>query len=391
MIEFRDPALERLWRAAHARRERRGATGSAQVVIADLTPDEALALDGLPWPGRPRTILAGTTFTTTLTRLEAVVRAAGRDLDAVLTEAVGRPPRDLPAESRAQRARRTRWRAWLQEHPTVRAHTGLNEWAAYVVGVGALGPADQDLVETALQVMRALPRSRPVARSTLSAELLDADPHRLDSDTALCKLSTSMLARRRGDAGPPTDSIETRELWLAFGVEVDPLSCTVLTLGLNPQGDAPLARGLRAMLGQGVVLTYGQLRAQPLTHRHEIVFTCENPVVVRAAETSLGATCPPLVCTGGWPNAAVLTLLREVCRPGAVVLHHGDEDAAGFAILAYLADRVAARPWQPVSLVDNDGSDARGRDAARPEELVISALLADLAACSNGCRAAGHR
>lgn len=39
------------------------------------------------------------------------------------------------------------------------------------------------------------------------------------------------------------------------------------------------------------------------------IFTCENPVVVRAAELALGTSCHPLICTGGWPNAAVLTLL----------------------------------------------------------------------------------
>src|SRR5688500_16602702 len=106
MTAFADPALGRLWHEAHARRQRRGATGDARIVLADVDGDEAFALDGLPWPGRPRTVLPGTTFTTTLSRLEAAVSAAGGELDSILGDAVGGAPRDLPAETRAQRGRR---------------------------------------------------------------------------------------------------------------------------------------------------------------------------------------------------------------------------------------------------------------------------------------------
>lgn len=385
MTEFCDPALERLWRTAHDRRERRGAAGSARVTLTDLAAAEAFALDGLPWPGRPRPILPGTTFTTTLARLEATVAAAGGDLGAVLQETVGRPPRDLPAESRAQRSRRAQWHGWLLAHPIVRAHPGLGDWAAHVVRVGTPGPDDRALVETALEIVEALPRSPTVARSTLSAELPHADPHGLDSRTELCALCTSLLAWRRGHAGAALDPIQTRELWLGFGVEVDPLSCTVLTLGLAPDGDAPVARALRALRGQAAVLTYGQLRAHPLTHGAGMtVFTCENPVVIRAAETSVGAECPPLICTGGWPNAAVLTLLLHLRDAGAVIRHHGDEDAAGFGILAHLTEHVAARPWRLPALVDDNGSRAGKRHTGRPEELVIDALLSDLAAHAKG-------
>lgn len=382
MTGFVDPALERLWRAAHARRERRGATGDAHITLPAVTAEEAFALDGLPWPGRTRTVLAGTTFKTTLSRLEAAITAAGGDLDAILTDTVGTAPRDLPAESRAQRERRIAFGAWLTDHPVVRAHPGLGDWAAHVRRVGSPGPADQALVETALEVIAGLPRSPPVARSTLAAESLHGNAHALDPDMALGRLATNLLSWRAGNADRRLDPIQTRELWLGHGVEVDPLSCTVLTLGLTPAGETPLPRALRALRGQAVVLTYAQLRAQPLRWpAGATIFTCENPVVVRAAELALGTSCAPLICTGGWLNAAVLTLLDDLHAAGATIHHHGDEDQAGLKILEYLTERVQATPWRleaPAEPGARNGHHDDARPVPVPEELVLGALLGDL-------------
>jgi uncharacterized protein (TIGR02679 family) len=380
---FADPALERLWRAAHARRERRGAAGDARIIMPKITDAEAFALDGLPWPGRRRTVLPGTTFKTTLSRLERAITEAGGDLDAILTETVGTAPRDLPAESRRQRERRMAFSAWLADHPVVRAHPGLGDWAAHVRRVGSHGPADQELVATALEVIARLPRSPPVARSTLAAQLLDGDAHALDPDQALGRLATTLLSWRAGNTDRGLDPIQARELWLGHGVEIDPLSCTVLTLGLAPAGETPLPRALRALRGQAVVLTYGQLRAQPLGWpAGATIFTCENPVVVRTAELALGASCPPLICTGGWPNAAVLNLLDELHAASATIRHHGDEDQAGRQILEYLTERVRAAPWRPEVPVDPETRNRRQgndlRPGAVPEELVLGALLEDL-------------
>lgn len=382
MTGFADPALERLWRAAHASRERRGAAGNARITVPMITAEEAFALDGLPWPGRARTVLAGAPFKTTLSRLEAAVAAAGGELDAILTDAVGTAPRDLPAESRAQRERRIVFGAWLADHPVVRAHPGVGDWAAHVRRVGYPGPADRALVATALEVLAGLPRSPAVARSTLAAELLDGDAHALDPDRTLGRLATSLLSWRAGNADRRLDPIQTRELWLDHGVEVDPLSCTVLSLGLTPCGETPLARALRALWGQAVVLTYGQLRGQRLGWpAGATIFTCENPVVVRVAELSLGTPCPPLICTGGWPNAAVLTLLDGLYAAGATIHHHGDEDQAGLKILEYLTERVRATPWRLKAPAEPEAGDVhRGgaRQVPVPEELVLGALLEHL-------------
>lgn len=370
MTGFADPRLERLWRAAHARRQHRGASGDARVVLSDVDDDEAFALDGLPWPGRAKTVLAGTTFTTTLSRLDAAVSAAGGELDTILTEAVGSAPRDLPAESRAQRERRLGFGSWLAGHPVLQAHPGLGAWAANVRRVGVPGPADQARVAKALDVIAALPRPPLIARSTLAAELLDGDAHGLDPSTELGRLCITLLSWRAGNADRCLDPIERRDLWLAYGVEVDPLSCTVLTLGLVATGAAPVARALGAMRGHAVALTYAQLRAEALPWpAGAMIFSCENPVVVRTAERALGASCPPLVCTGGWPNAAVLALLDQLSAAGAAIHHHGDHDPSGFKILDYLTERLQVIPWRFV----------RGAEAvAVPEELALDVLLEDL-------------
>ena len=382
MTGFADPALERLWRAAHARRERRGAAGDARITLPEITVEEAFALDGLPWSGRPGTVLPGRTFKTTLSRLAAAVTTAGGDLDAILTDAVGTAPRDLPASRRAQRERRIAFGAWLADHPVVRTHAGLGEWAAHVRRVGSPGPADRALVARALEVVAGLPRSPPVARSTLAAQALAGDAHGLDPDTALGRLATTLLSWRSGNADRAMDPIQMRDLWLAHGVEIDPLSCTVLALGLAPAGETPLARALRALRGQAVVLTYGQLRAQPPGWpTGATILTCENPVVIRAAELALGAACPPLICTGGWPNAAVLTLLDELHAAGATIHHHGDEDRAGLRILAYLTERVRASAWRldaPAEQAARNGRHHEPRPDPVPEELVLDALLEDL-------------
>jgi len=149
-------------------------------------------------------------------------------------------------------------------------------------------------------------------------------------------------------------------------VIVDPVSSTVACLNLPPEGDGRLARLLRLMHGSHVVLTYGQLAAEPLTwQRGMTCHSCENPSVLVAAERELGDRCPPLVCTSGYPSDAVRVLLAGLHDAGARLLHHGDGDAAGEQILDDLRNRYGAERW--------------GRHAPGvAEELAIEELLAEL-------------
>ncbi|MFD5436667.1 DUF2399 domain-containing protein [Kitasatospora sp. NPDC127067] len=47
---------------------------------------------------------------------------------------------------------------------------------------------------------------------------------------------------------------------------------------------------------------------------------------------SFGRHCPPLVCISGWPNTAVIHLLRRLSDDGASLRHHGDFDGEGIRI-----------------------------------------------------------
>src|SRR5206468_3047127 len=148
----------------------------------------------------------------------------------------------------------------------------------------------EPLLLDALRLVDRLPALEPVDRAVLAAEVCGGDPHALDADTALERLTRALLAA----VAQLDDSARPREVWSAFGVEVDPTSTTVLTLGLAPVGDGPLDEALRALRGRHVVLTYGQLEAIPPTWPASDVFVCENPSVLRAAERALGGGCPAL-------------------------------------------------------------------------------------------------
>lgn len=120
------------------------------------------------------------------------------------------------------------------------------------------------------------------------------------------------------------------------------------------------------MRGSHVVLTFGQLTAEPLIWHDDVVLhSCENPSVLIAAERDLGTDCPPLICTAGFPSDAVRALLVGLHAAGARLRHHGDGDAAGEQILDDLRRRYGAERWGPHA-------------PGIAEELVIDELLADL-------------
>src|SRR5205823_6425373 len=52
-----------------------------------------------------------------------------------------------------------------------------------------------------------------------------------------------------------------------------------------------------------------------------------------------------LVCTSGWPNVAVMTLLRQLGAAGVVIRCHADFDPPGILIVRHLTARVGAEPW----------------------------------------------
>lgn len=347
------PALERLWRAARRARERRGAEGDARLTLERVSAAEASELDWLLEPVRRGGVHEGQDVRISLSRLADAVAVVGDDLRTVL-ERHGGPLADRPAAIR--RARATEERAWaeIRSHRALTVHEGLNDWLERTRASGALGAPGRDprarrRLELALDVVAALPRDG-VERSALAAELA-GDPHALDSGsparrTSVEPLVRAMLAQLAGIDERGLDALRARELWAAFGVVCDPTTSTVLTLGIRARGRAPLARALRAQAGGHVVLTYGQLRSQPVRFDHPVVHVCENPAVVSGAERALGRACPPLVCAGGWPNAAVRLLCERLRAGGARLVYHGDFDWEGLAIASYVGEQLGTQHWR---------------------------------------------
>jgi uncharacterized protein (TIGR02679 family) len=385
-----DPALRRALLAARAKREERGATGDGTVVTPALEPDEALALDGLLSARRP--VLPGRPLRIALSRFEAALREYGIDPRGAYEMVGSGPLRDRPAERAAARRSRTGLRAWLATHEVVREHPRVAAWLDEATRQGRVRAETRPLVEQALRIVGALPAPEPVQRAVLAAALLHGDPHGLDAETPLHRLTVSLLA-----AGAGLDEIApAREVWAAWNVLVDPLSSNVAVLNLPPPADDRLAQLLRAVRGSHVVLTHGQLAAADLRWPPGIeCLTCENPSVLVAAERALGSRCPLLICTGGRPSDAVRLLLASLHACGARIHHHGDFDLAGVQIFRDVEARYDAVPWRFDVASLRDALSRLGRAAPTSstatledavsaletgvaEELVIDDLLADL-------------
>lgn len=364
--------------------------GDGQVVVSDLTAEEALALDGLLHTSRRKPVLPGATLRVALSHFEASLVSCGIDPRRAYEQVGGRPLRDLPAERAARQARRSEFRSWLRSHPAVRSRPAVAEWLEQALRQGRVHEQMWDVVARALRVVAALPAEESVQRTVLAAKVLDGDPHALDVGTPLHGLAVSLL----GALGDPGPDAAAREVWAASNVLVDPVSSNLVTLNLPLLGDGPAAVAAGALRGTHVVLTYGHLSAAHVAWPAGVpCFSCENPSVLIAAEHRLGERCPPLVCTGGRPSDAARLLFSTVREARVRLRHHGDFDEAGVQILRDLEDSYAAVPWRfdveslcralgprapsplPASLEDAVAALPTGF----AEELLIEELLTDLA------------
>ena len=333
-----DPALTRVWAAALGARERVGYFRDGTFVVSEITVAEADALDALPWRERRRRILSGTDLRERLSRFETAVSDSGIDPLDGYERYAGRRPRDLPAAHAGKLEHRAAQRARVLQHPAVAARPALAE----ALAASAIRLADVPAWLQALDVIAVLPAETVVERAVLSARLFGGDAHMLDPGTKVERLVRGLLDRLDGT---PAER-PVRELWLGWGIETDPLSSTVLTLNLGGEPDTPLGTALAMLHGGHVVLTLAQLEEFDVAWQAEDVFICENPTVVRAAQRALGAACRPLVCTAGWPSAAVTAVLGQLRAGGAVLRHHGDFDWDGLAIHQALVRDVGVVPWR---------------------------------------------
>jgi uncharacterized protein (TIGR02679 family) len=349
---FGRPELAPLWSALRDRLER-SAGPVRRVRVGPLSPQQRVALADLLGLDR----LPGEAPTVPVERLDVVLLQSPVCLDSRgVVEAIGGPLRDRTAERRADEATRADLWAWVAGHPVVRAEPALSAWVQYVRGSGLVGgsvAATRELVGRALAVLGRLPGDGGPLPAF--ADQACGDPHALDDGRRLATYVLRALACLH-DEPPPATAAERRALWERAGIECDALSTSVLVAGLRPTGDGPLALTARAWaaLGQAVRLTLAQLRADPLTGpagsltgpAAPHVWIVENPSLIAKALDRLGPRCPPLVCTSGWPNTAVVELLRRLRSSGAELWCHADLDGDGLRITAYMAAKTGARPWR---------------------------------------------
>ncbi|MFE4514231.1 TIGR02679 family protein [Kitasatospora sp. NPDC056783] len=338
------PELRPLWSAVHGRlstgrpvsRVRSGPLDEAgREALADL-----LGLDRLPG-AEPTIALAGLD--------SAVLDACGRPVRDVVTAILG-PIHDRAAERDHRTGQREALWEWLAGHEVVTAQPALLDWVGQVRATGLVdGSPDRTrgLITAALTVLAALPAGgEPLP--VLAARLLDGDSHALDDGTRLSSLVLRALAVLYGTDVPEAAEAR-RALWSRAGVADDELSATVLAAGLRPGGGGPVAEISRicARAGHPVSLTLAQLRSPgEFTGPPGPVHITENPSVLALALGRFGPRCPPLVCTSGWPNTAVIHLLRRLAGDGASLRYHGDFDGEGIRIAAHVMAKTGATAWR---------------------------------------------
>jgi uncharacterized protein (TIGR02679 family) len=254
-----------------------------------------------------------------------------------------------------------------------------------------------------LEHLHHLEPGNPVPLPVL-AEQATGDTKALLHGSPLATLVLRALATRSDQAAVPRDRAGQRALWEMHGAILDDLASQVLVLNVSCRGASPAARWLTeaSRLGIPFRLTLQQQAAGDVRPLPADIFVCENPAVLRVAASSLGAGCPPLVCTEGIPSAACRKLLGAATAQGARLRWRADFDWTGLRIVSTAVAAHGARPWRMTAadyrhaLAAGESTPLAGPPAASPwdpelatlmtghgravmEERLIVALLADLA------------
>jgi uncharacterized protein (TIGR02679 family) len=310
---------------------------SSRQAIADL-----LGMDRLP----------GHDFRLAADRLRESLNLDAAETLRVLVERLRGPLPDRPAERAAGRSARADLWSWLdQEVAALDLGTGPGRLAAWVTAVRAAGVRGgielrRRRLERAVAVLRALPGNGDSLASFANDHT--GDSHALDHGSSLSTLVLDAVAVAVAQPRP-IGAEAARSLWESVGVVPDPLSSTVLALGIPGGNGTALRRWLRdaASAGEPVVLTLAQLRRWPVAAlpAGTQVYVVENPSLV--VEASSGRwDGPPVVCSSGRPTVATITLLRALTARGAQALQHADFDPAGLSITAWLSRHAGTIPWR---------------------------------------------
>ncbi|WP_233159666.1 TIGR02679 family protein [Pseudonocardia sp. MH-G8] len=330
------------------RRLERGEPISGTVTLSAATAEQRDAMARL-LGRRPR---GGATVSVRLEDVDALLRRSGAHPGGLADGVVALTG---PVHNRAEvaAAAEAAWsRAFGPLHTAVADRPELHEWARGLRETGAVRRVARDpdtareLLTRLAAVLAALPTEpEPVGRF---AERILGSAHALDTDRPLTGLVFG-AARALGAVGEGAGAPWRREVWASVGLVRDELSSTVLVLNLPTATGTPTGRVLAELreAGEPVVLTLRQLRQPPqLPASGATVSICENPVVVAEAAERLGPAAGPLVCVGGQPGVAVMTLLRSLAGQGAGLRYHGDFDWGGLRIGNLVFGRLPAVPWR---------------------------------------------
>jgi uncharacterized protein (TIGR02679 family) len=256
---------------------------------------------------------------------------------------------------------------WLDHHPVVAAQPVLLDWAESVRRAGLIGgsvASTREVLDRVLGVIAQLPGAgEPLP---VLAERTLHDTHALDDGTRCGTLVLRALASIY-ELPVPRDVSERRRLWERAGIADDELSSVVLAAGFRPTGPGVAGALLRLCsdAGQAAALTLGQIRATTWSGGlPDTVWVFENPSVVALALRRFGTSCPPMVCTSGWPNSAGILLLRGLAAAGCELRYHGDFDGEGIRIAANVLSRTGALPWH---MAASDYVAAVARQPSGPE------------------------
>ncbi|MBG0813124.1 TIGR02679 family protein [Planomonospora sp. ID82291] len=340
---------ETAWLVERARRRlERGRPLHGPVTLDAAAPEQRRAIERL----LGRRAGAGASLSVSLDEVDRVLRSSGACPEGLAAAVVllRGPVRDLGRESAEREAA---WREAFTELDAVLAdRPELSGWRSWLETTGLVRRSTDDprearaLLGTVAALLLRLPHPGiPIGR--LAAEVC-GDAHALDEGRPSAALALSAV-RALGGLPPGDGTADARRrAWAAVGVHLDDLSSTVLCLGLPGDDRTPTGRVLAAAgaAGEPCVLTLRQLRRHDSPLRAGPVRICENPVVVAAAADELGPRCPPLVCTGGRPSAAVWRLLDLLAAGGAEFAYHGDFDWGGVGIAHAVRERIGWRPWR---------------------------------------------
>lgn len=337
----RDPQWSRILRAARRSLERTGGSLTGRLSLTAPTDVERRLVIGITGVHRSPT---DGRLTLRLADLDAYLRGAcGRPLAVVVAAAGDGPLRDRPAEHAAKAAAR---QAALDLAAAGR-HSGTEWYASWLDGARRDGTLTRLLrtgsgVERVLRVLDALPAADVPLPAF--AETVLGDTKAL-GDATLRGVVLRAIAIWL-DHDPPANAEDERRLWEGVGVVPDDLASQVLVLNLPASGGL-IGEWLHAAASAGIPmrLTLHQLRLRPLAVVVPSIFVTENPAVLRAACSALGATAPAMICTEGVPSAAAHALLRSATR--ATLWWRNDFDWPGIRMTASALRRYPnARPWR---------------------------------------------